>query len=47
VRVVKLKDITESSGRLVNLPGSLGDNAAVEYGVLVDSSRWGMIIVGL
>jgi hypothetical protein len=47
VRVVKLKDITEWSGRWSTPSGSLEANAAVEDGVLVDLSRWGVFVIGL
>jgi hypothetical protein len=44
---MKLKDITEWSGRWSTPSGSLEVNAAVEDGVLVDLSRWGMFVMGL
>ena len=44
---MKLKDITESSGRWSTPSGSPEANAAVEDGVLVDLSRWGMFVIGL
>src|SRR5262245_7745548 len=44
---MKLKDITESSGRWSTPSGSLEANTAVEDGVLVDLSRWGVFVIGL
>ena len=44
---MKLKDITESSGHWSIPSGSPEANAAVEDGVLVDLSRWGMFVIGL
>jgi hypothetical protein len=44
---MKLKDITESSGRWSTPSGSLEAKAAVEDGVLVDLSRWGVFVIGL
>jgi hypothetical protein len=47
VRVVKLKDITESSGRWSTPSGSLEANAAVEDGVLVGLNLWGTSFINL
>jgi hypothetical protein len=44
---MKLKDITESSGRWSTPSGGLEANAAVEDGVLVDLSRWGVFVIGI
>lgn len=44
---IKIKDITESSGRWSTPSGSLQADAAVEDGVLVDLSLWGTSIIGL
>ena len=44
---MKLKDITECSGRWSTPSGILETNAAVADGVLVDLSLWGTSIIGL
>jgi hypothetical protein len=44
---MKLKDITESSGRWSTPSGSLEANAPVADGILVDLSLWGTSIIGL
>jgi hypothetical protein len=44
---MKLRDITESSGRWSTPSGSLQIDTAVEDGVLVDLSRYGMFVIGL
>jgi hypothetical protein len=44
---MKLKDITESSGRWSTPSGTMDANAPVTDGVLVDLSQWGTSIIGL
>ena len=44
---MKLKDITESSGRWSTPLGTMDAHTAVEDGVLVDLSLWGTSIIGL
>jgi hypothetical protein len=44
---MKLKDITESSGRWSTPLGTMDAHAAVDDGVLVDLSLWGTSIIGL
>jgi len=44
---MKLKDITESSGRWSTPSGTWDANAPVADGVLVDLSLWGTSIIGL
>ena len=44
---MKLKDITESSGRWSTPSGTMDAHAAVEDGVFVDLSLWGTSIIGL
>ena len=44
---MKLKDITESSGRWSTPLGTMDANAPVADGVLVDLSLWGTSIIGL
>ena len=44
---MKLKDITESSGRWSTPSGSLEANAAVEDGVLVGLNLWGTSFINL
>jgi hypothetical protein len=44
---MKIKDITESSGRWSTPFGTLDAHAAVDDGVLVDLSRCGMFVIGL
>jgi hypothetical protein len=44
---VKLKDITESSGRWSTPSGSLEANAPVADGVLVSLSLWGTSVINL
>jgi hypothetical protein len=44
---MKLKDITESSGRWSTPLGTMDSHAPVADGVLVDLSLWGTSIIGL
>ena len=44
---MKIKDITDSSGRWSTPFGTMDANAPVADGVLVDLSLWGTAIIGL